>query len=120
VSPLCAGGKRSNWESSGGSRKTLNQLLTDMDGFEENSGVVVMAATNLPELLDTALTRPGRFDRQVGGLGLGGLGWMDGWMVEWRECVAWDRLSACAQLIVFALPVHPAACLPRSPSHRWR
>eukprot|EP00887_Chlorella_sp_A99_P000884 scaffold5.g884.t1 len=59
------GGKRSNWESSGGSRKTLNQLLTDMDGFEENSGVVVMAATNLPELLDSALTRPGRFDRQV-------------------------------------------------------
>ncbi|KAI7841845.1 hypothetical protein COHA_004374 [Chlorella ohadii] len=59
------GGKRTNWESSGGSRKTLNQLLTDMDGFEENSGIVVMAATNLPELLDTALTRPGRFDRQV-------------------------------------------------------
>ncbi|KAL4425466.1 hypothetical protein ABPG75_009482 [Micractinium tetrahymenae] len=59
------GGKRTNWESSGGSRKTLNQLLTDMDGFEENSGVVVMAATNLPELLDSALTRPGRFDRQV-------------------------------------------------------
>ncbi|KAL4421108.1 hypothetical protein ABPG77_009635 [Micractinium sp. CCAP 211/92] len=59
------GGKRTNWESSGGSRKTLNQLLTDMDGFEENSGVVVMAATNLPELLDSALTRPGRFDRQA-------------------------------------------------------
>jgi len=59
------GGKRTNWESSGGSRKTLNQLLTDMDGFEENSGVVVMAATNLEELLDPALTRPGRFDRQV-------------------------------------------------------
>lgn len=37
-----------------------------MDGFEENSGVVVVAATNLPELLDPALTRPGRFDRQVG------------------------------------------------------
>lgn len=59
------GGKRTSWEGSGGSRKTLNQLLTDMDGFEENSGVVVMAATNLPELLDSALTRPGRFDRQV-------------------------------------------------------
>jgi hypothetical protein len=41
-----------------------------MDGFEENSGVVVMAATNLPELLDTALTRPGRFDRQVGDPGV--------------------------------------------------
>ena len=60
------GGKRTSWESqTGGSRKTLNQLLTEMDGFEENSGVVVMAATNLPELLDPALTRPGRFDRQV-------------------------------------------------------
>ena len=59
------GGKRTTWESSGGSRKTLNQLLTDMDGFEENSGVVVMAATNLPDFLDPALTRPGRFDRQV-------------------------------------------------------
>ncbi|KFM24914.1 ATP-dependent zinc metalloprotease FTSH 11, chloroplastic/mitochondrial [Auxenochlorella protothecoides] len=59
------GGKRTNWEASGGSRKTLNQLLTEMDGFEENSGVVVMAATNLPETLDPALTRPGRFDRQV-------------------------------------------------------
>lgn len=59
------GGKRTTWESSGGSRKTLNQLLTDMDGFEENSGIVVMAATNLPDFLDPALTRPGRFDRQV-------------------------------------------------------
>lgn len=59
------GGKRTSWEASGGSRKTLNQLLTEMDGFEENSGVVVMAATNLPETLDSALTRPGRFDRQV-------------------------------------------------------
>lgn len=59
------GGKRTNWEASGGSRKTLNQLLTEMDGFEENSGVVVMGATNLPDTLDSALTRPGRFDRQV-------------------------------------------------------
>ena len=45
--------------------QTLNQLLTEMDGFEENLGVVILAATNRPEALDPALTRPGRFDRRV-------------------------------------------------------
>ena len=44
---------------------TLNQLLAEMDGFEANSGVVIMAATNRPEILDPALVRPGRFDRQI-------------------------------------------------------
>ena len=57
------GSSRKAWENH--SRKTLNQMLTEMDGFEENSGVIVMAATNLPEVLDPALTRPGRFDRSV-------------------------------------------------------
>src|ERR1700684_2206807 len=45
--------------------QTLNQLLAGMDGFDPASGVVVMAATNRPEVLDPALLRPGRFDRQV-------------------------------------------------------
>lgn len=58
------GGKR-NERDAAYHMQTLNQLLTDLDGFEQNSGVVFIAATNFPQMLDKALTRPGRFDRQV-------------------------------------------------------
>ncbi|KAF2089352.1 ATP-dependent metallopeptidase Hfl, partial [Saccharata proteae CBS 121410] len=58
------GGKR-NERDQAYVKQTLNQLLTDLDGFDQNSGVIFLAATNFPELLDKALTRPGRFDRNV-------------------------------------------------------
>lgn len=62
------GQKRNTGGGMGGNderEQTLNQLLTEMDGFEGNSGVMILAATNRPETLDPALTRPGRFDRRV-------------------------------------------------------
>jgi len=58
------GGKRNSRDPSY-HRQTLNQLLTELDGFEQNSGVIIVGATNFPETLDAALTRPGRFDRNI-------------------------------------------------------
>ena len=68
IDEIDAIGQKRNSGHMGGNderEQTLNQLLTEMDGFEENSGVILLAATNRPEALDPTLTRPGRFDRRV-------------------------------------------------------
>ena len=68
IDEIDAIGQKRNTGAMGGNderEQTLNQLLTEMDGFEGNSGVIILAATNRPESLDPALTRPGRFDRRV-------------------------------------------------------
>lgn len=68
IDEIDAIGKKRDGGNLGGNderEQTLNQLLTEMDGFEGNNGVIILAATNRPESLDPALTRPGRFDRRV-------------------------------------------------------
>ena len=68
IDEIDAIGQKRNSGAYGGNderEQTLNQLLTEMDGFEGNNGVIILAATNRPESLDPALTRPGRFDRRV-------------------------------------------------------
>ena len=68
IDEIDAIGQKRNTGSMGGNderEQTLNQLLTEMDGFEGNNGVIILAATNRPESLDPALTRPGRFDRRI-------------------------------------------------------
>jgi len=59
------GSKRSKYSLSSTRDNTLNQLLTEIDGFQQTKGIMVIAATNFPEVLDKALTRPGRFDKQI-------------------------------------------------------
>lgn len=67
IDEIDAIGKRRDGQLGGNDEReqTLNQLLTEMDGFEGNTGVIILAATNRPEALDPALTRPGRFDRRI-------------------------------------------------------
>ena len=67
IDEIDAIGKKRDGQIGGNDEReqTLNQLLTEMDGFEDNTGVIILAATNRPESLDPALTRPGRFDRRV-------------------------------------------------------
>ena len=67
IDEIDANGKKRDGQMGGNDEReqTLNQLLTEMDGFEGNNGVMILAATNRPESLDPALTRPGRFDRRV-------------------------------------------------------
>ena len=67
IDEIDAIGKKRDGQLGGNDEReqTLNQLLTEMDGFEENTGVIILAATNRPESLDPALTRPGRFDRRI-------------------------------------------------------
>ena len=67
IDEIDAIGKKRDGQLGGNDEReqTLNQLLTEMDGFEDNTGVIILAATNHPESLDPALTRPGRFDRRV-------------------------------------------------------
>ena len=67
IDEIDAIGKKRDGQIGGNDEReqTLNQLLTEMDGFEENNGVIILAATNRPESLDPALTRPGRFDRRI-------------------------------------------------------
>ncbi|KAL4908243.1 hypothetical protein BDW74DRAFT_98757 [Aspergillus multicolor] len=65
IDELDAIGAKRNERDAAYVKQTLNQLLTELDGFSQSSGVIILAATNYPELLDRALTRPGRFDRKV-------------------------------------------------------
>lgn len=68
IDEIDAAGRRRSAETRGGGQEyenTLNQMLVEMDGFETNNGVIIIAASNRPDILDPALLRPGRFDRQV-------------------------------------------------------